>query len=307
MAELIPDTVDFNAYMRMTEASAKVRKASDFAEDMAAEFAPKERGAVACMGSTKLRDKIAFRPGEVTAWAGYNGHRKSMFTGQVALDLCAHGERVLMMSFEMAPQKTLARMAKQCFAVSNPARASLDAFSRWTDGRLWLFDHIGRIGPDQCMAVVRYFAEELNGTQVFIDSMMMVCASEEHMDEQKQFTTDVVRGSQEFGLHIHVIAHCRKPQSGGEDKPPTKYDLRGSAAISDQCDNVVTIYANKPKQAKLEKDPNDIAALAEADAIVSVEKQRNGDWEGRAKLWFCQQSLRFSDERMTRNEPYTLR
>lgn len=90
MAHLIPDEFDFSAYLRDTEGRAKVRKASDFAADMVRRFAPadpKQRKPE--MFSTKLRGRIEFRPGEVTTWAGYNGHKKSMFTGQLALDLRA--------------------------------------------------------------------------------------------------------------------------------------------------------------------------------------------------------------------------
>ncbi len=307
MAHLIPDSFDFAAYTRDTEGRTKVRPASAFADDLKARFAPRDIKAFRPeMFSTKLRERLEFRPGEVTAWAGYNGHRKSMFTGQVALDLCVQRQRVLMISLEMSPADTLARMARQCFGVAVPATPSLDRLASWTDDRLWLFDHLGRIGPDRCMAVIRYFAEELKGQHVFIDSMMMVCASEEHLDEQKQFATDCVRAAQEFGIHLHIITHCRKPQSG-EDKPPTKYDLRGSAAISDQAHNVVTIWANKDKVAKLEKDPHDIASRALPDARVCVEKQRNGSFEGAVKLWFHASSLRFMDEQKPQAEPYVLR
>lgn len=305
MAAVIDD-IDFAAYLRDTEGKAKVRKASAFAADLQARFQVKERPTfVAEMFSTKLRDRLIFRPGEVTAWAGYNGHRKSMFTGQVALDLCVARERVLMASFEMVPAATLERMAKQCFGVARPSKDSLDTFATWTDDRLWLFDHVGRITPEQCIAVVRYFAEELKGSQVVIDSMMMVCKSEEHLDEQKQFATDIVRAAQEFSLHIHLVTHCRKPQTG-EDKPPTKYDLRGSAAISDQAHNVVTIWANKAKKAALEANPHDAKALEEPDARIAVEKQRNGEWEGAVKLWFHPPSMRFVDDRMMFVKPYVL-
>ena len=105
----------------------------------------------------------------------------------------------------------------------------------------------------------------------------------------------------------HLVAHCRKPQAGTEDKPPTKYDLRGSASISDQAHNVVTVWSNKPKRAKLEKDPGDAAAAEEPDALVTVEKQRNGEWEGRVKLWFHEPSLRFVDSQHPRVEPYPMR
>lgn len=307
MAHLIPDEFDFSAYLRDTEGRAKVRKASDFAADMVRRFAPadpKQRKPE--MFSTKLRGRIEFRPGEVTTWAGYNGHKKSMFTGQLALDLCVQRQRVLMISLEMAPADTLARMAQQAFGVDSPATPSLERFAQWTDDRLWLFDHLGRLKPEKCMAVVRYFAEEMKGQHVFIDSMMMVCESEEHIDQQKQFATDMVRAAQEYGLHLHIITHCRKP-STGEGTPPTKYDIKGSGAISDQFHNVVMVWVNKPKFWALEKDATDTRAAQEPDMRIVVEKQRNGKWEGALKLWFHAASLRFTDEERVNVEPYVLR
>lgn len=306
MAELIPDSIDFAAYMQQTDAKVKVKPASVFADDLVGIFADAEATHTPHMFSTKLGRSLEFRPGEVTVWAGYNGHRKSMLVGQVALDLCVQKQRVLSASFEMAPARTLARMARQAFGVAKPSKTQLHRFSDWTDGRLWIFDHLGRIGVDQTLAVCRYFAEELHGQHVLIDSMMMVCNSEESLDEQKQFTTDIVRLAQETGMHVHLVAHCRKPASGAEEKPPTKYDLRGSAAISDQAHNVVTVWANKAKRAKLDRDPHDMVAANEPDAAVTIEKQRNGAHEGRFALWWDASSMRFVDDRTNAVEPYVL-
>lgn len=307
MAGLISDLIDWRAYERDTEAAVKVRAANLFADDLVERTKPRaDDKRMPEMFSTKLRGVLEFRPGEVSCWAGYNGHRKSMFTGQVALDLCVQRQRVLMASMEMQPGDTLWRMARQAYGTQRPIEAQARWFSSWTDQRLWLFDHLGRITPAQMMAVCSYFSRELQGQHVFIDSLMMVCASEESLDEQKQFVTDCVRVAQETGLHIHLIAHCRKPHQGGEDKPPTKYDLRGSAAISDQAHNVMTVWANKAKKARLEQNPQDIDALNEPDSLVTVEKQRNGSWEGRIKLWFHEPSLRFCDDRITPVEPYDL-
>lgn len=304
MANLLSDSIDFAAYEQATEAAAKVRRAGEFFGDVIAQFAERERGhRHPTMTSTKVGDFIEFRPSEVTAWTGYNGHKKSLFTSQLALDLCAQSQRVLIASFEMTPAKTLARMVKQAGGVSRPSDEWITGFGSWTQDRLWLFDHIGRATPKQIVGMCRYFADELKGTHVFIDSMMMVCASEEHMDEQKQFVTDLCRIAQETGLHVHLITHCRKPQAG-EDKPPSKYDIRGAAAISDQVDNVITVWANKVKRSWLEEHPNDEEKLSQPDALVTVEKQRNGEWEGRLKLWFAEGSLRFCDDRTSPIRPY---
>jgi hypothetical protein len=39
---------------------------------------------------------------------------------------------------------------------------------------------------------------------------------------------------------------------------------------------------------------------------VTVEKQRNGAWEGRVKLWFDDSSLRFIDDYTSAIEPYRM-
>lgn len=302
MAQYLRDTVDFAAYMTETDAKASVRRASAFLEELEAEFAAADGPKLAHMFSTKLRDCIEFRPSEVTAWCGYNGHRKSMFTGQVALDLCVQQERVLMVSLEMTPQKTLARMCRQAAGTARPYGMAR-AFSGWTDGRLWLLDHLGRLMPEKTVAVCRYFANELKGTHVFIDSMMKVCQSEESFDEQKQLVSDLCDVAKETKLHIHLVAHCRKP-SQDETRPPTKYDLRGSASISDQCHNVLTIWSNKVKAIALQKNPHDEPAKMDPDFIVGVEKQRNGEYEGKVGLWFHKPSMRFMDDRVSLVQPY---
>ncbi len=307
MAEILtPDTLDFAQYKRDTEARVKVRPAAVFADDLVAEFKPRPKVRRSEMFSTKLRGLIDFREGEVTVWAGYNGHRKSMFAGQVALDLCCQRQPVVIASMEMSPSRTLARMARQAFATDKPLDEELQTFAKWTDGKLWIFDHMGRVNPSVMLAVCNYFAQELKGRHVFIDSFMMVCQSEESMDEQKQFMTDLVRTAAETGLHLHLIAHCRKP-AGGDDKPPTKYDIKGSGAITDQAHNVVTVYANRAKKAALEKDPNDSRAQDDPDQLISIEKQRNGDFEGRLKLWFFEKGFRFMDDRTSPCEPYQFR
>jgi twinkle protein len=180
----------------------------------------------------------------------------------------------------------------------------IDRFSAWSDDRIWMFDHVGNLSVEHAMALCRYFADVHGGTDVFLDSMMMICSSEEKLDEQKRFSTGLVRIAQETGLHVHVITHCRKPDRGGEEKLPTRYEIRGSAVISDQAHNVVVVWMNKAKYQRLEENPNDLDANAEPCAVVKVDKQRNGSWEGKIKLWHDARSLRFVEDRISPVEPY---
>lgn len=305
--ELIPDDIDLGAYMEEPGFQATVRSAADFSEQVKADLSP-FKGADPSPGLLsirKARTLVHFRPGEVTVWAGYNGHRKSMFTSQVAIDLAVQGERALIVSLEMLPWRTMSRMTRQVCGSAQPSPSMIDDFHAWTAGKLWLFDHVGRIAPDRALALCRYFATELRGGHVFLDSWMMVCASEENLDEQKQFSTDLCRLAQETGLHVHVIAHCKKPGgNASEDKPPGRYDIRGSGAISDQAANILTVWMNKAKFARLDAHPNDPEALEQPCAILRCDKQRNGSWEGSLKLWHDPGSLRFCDDRTSRVEPY---
>lgn len=300
------DDIDFAFYEEATEPKTKVRKASAFQQDLEQAFV--QRGPddyLPHMRSTKLGKDLEFRPAEVTVWAGYNKHKKSMVTGQVALDLIDQGQRVLIMSLEMRVAATLARMARQAIAREWPTRGQLGGFTEWTDGRLWMFDHIGKLTPKRCVAVLRYFAKELKGQHVFIDNLMKVCQSEESMDEQKQLVGDLFEVAEETGLHVHLVAHCRKPPGGDDSKPPSRYDLRGSASITDQPHNIVIVWSNRAKAEALRKDPNHELA-SKPDVIINVEAQRNGSFEGGVGLWFDHASLRFVNDRTSRVEPYEM-
>jgi twinkle protein len=210
-----------------------------------------------------------------------------------------------MASFEMAPVETLARMLRQCWGVRRPEPEQIETFARWSDGRLWLFDHLGRLSPERMLAACSYFADALKGRHVVIDSLMMVCESEEHLDQQKQLVTDLVRVAQERALHIHLVAHARKPTSG-EDRPPTKYDLRGSAAITDQCANVITVWQNKARRAEAMEAAPRADIMKQPECRIGIEKQRNGEFEGSFALWFDDNALRFMDDRLGAVEPYAI-
>lgn len=304
---LIPESISLDNYMG-PDFRASVRSASDFAAMVKADLAPnKPYDDSPGLLLQKTRGLLHFRPGEVTTWAGYNGHRKSMFTSQAMLDLAAQRQRVLIVSLEMLPWRTMSRMARQACGSAHPTEQLLDRFHHWARDRLWLFDHVGRIEPSRALALCRYFAAEHKGTHVFLDSWMMIASSEESLDEQKMFSTDLCRLAQETGLHVHVVAHCRKPSGpNGEERSPTRYEIRGSSAISDQSANVMIVWSNKAKAAKLDMNPNDMEALREPCAVIRCDKQRNGAWEGAIKLWHDAGSLRFCESRTSPVDAYRM-
>jgi twinkle protein len=300
---LTPDQIDFTLYMRETDAQQKVKPASVWVTELMDRIKNPVKTRQAHMPWHKTKNLIAFRPGEVTLWGGANGAGKSMLTGQTALSLCDQGERVCIASFEMKPMKTLERMGRQ-FSGENPDHPAfrgmpeatellIDQYTKfrdWTDGKLWLYDQQGTVTAEQVCAVARFFAKEKKGTHFFIDSLMKCVAGEDDYNGQKMFVDQLTAIARDHGLHIHLIHHIRKPSN--EDHKPNKYDYKGSGAITDQVDNVISVWRDKGKERDREAGKT-IEEAKRPDNLLICDKQRNGEWEGTIGLWFHRDSQQY--------------
>jgi len=304
MAEILsPEEIDFAQYERETDAQQKVKPASVYLQELIERIKNPVSSPRCVMPWFKTHNLIQFRPGEVTLWGGANGNGKSLVTGQVALSLCAQFQRVCIASFEMKPMKTLERMGRQ-YAGENPDDPAFrgnpeatdylvqtyDEFRQWTDGKLWLYDQQGTVSPSQVIAVARYFAKEKKGSHFFIDSLMKCVGAEDDYNGQKAFVDELTSIARDYGMHIHLVHHIRKPAN--EDHKPNKYDYKGSGAITDLVDNVISVWRDKGKE-KDKEARKEIDEAKRPDTLLICDKQRNGEWEGSIGLWFHRESQQF--------------
>lgn len=302
MPVLSPDEIDFALYERETDAQQKVKPARLWVQELMDRIQNPVKPQRVVMPWRKTHNLIQFRPGEVTVWGGANGGGKSLVTGQVALSLCAQGERVGLASFEMKPAKTLERMGRQWsnFNPDDPAfRGSREAmdqlmdvygqFRDWTDDKLWLYDRQGTVTAAEVFPVVRYCVKELKITQFFVDSLMKCVAGEDDYNGQKNFVDELTAIARDNNVHIHLVHHIKKPSN--EAVMPSKYDYKGSGAITDQVDNVISVWRNKEKERarQIGKQVSD----QDPDVKLICDKQRNGEWEGVIGLWFDANSQQF--------------
>lgn len=272
---LIPDSIDFSAYMTEPE-KHNVRPASDWLQETIDSFyLPDDTTPVPAMLWQKTKDKVKFRPGEVSLWAGVNGHGKSMFLSQVELDLCYQAERVMSASFEMRPVKQMQRMSRQAYAGREPSIQFLKDFHKWTDGRLWMYDHVGAVEWRKLIAVMRYAIQNFGITHFVIDSLMKCVKGEDDYNAQKDFVNELCAFAVTHGVHVHLVHHVRKGES--EHKAPGKFDVKGAGAITDMVDNVFIVWRNKKAEQEQTGDPT---------CMVACEKQRNGEFEGKFGFWF---------------------
>jgi len=299
--DVITDDIDFEAYLAMTEPQQKVRPAREYVEELIANLGVslKERRVV--LPWQKTHALFAFRPGEVTLWAGVNGHGKSLITGMAMMSIIGQGDKACIASFEMKPLKTLKRMGRQ-FAGQNDDAAWIsdphvladfkeiyEQFAIFADDRLWLYNRQGTADRRILIGVIRYAVLELGVNHFVIDSLMKCVAGEDDYNGQKAFVDELCALARDLDIHIHLVHHLRK--LGSEADTPDKADVKGSGSITDQVDNLLLVWRNKKKErdAAVAKK----VAADEPDAMLICDKQRNGEWEGRIALWYDKDSQQF--------------
>lgn len=287
MAETFSDdNIDFGLYMSATDSDHKIRPASEYVTEVEEYFHGKEHDHGVKLPWAKTHDKISIRPHEVTVWGGYNGHGKSAVVCQSAMHFMRHfRHKVCIASMEMKPYITLARMCRQA-AGEVPDIEYIRRFHKGTDGLLWMYDQQGTVSGEKMAAVIRY-AHEKHGIQHFIIDSLLKCGfAEDDYNGQKFFVDKLCAIARDTGVHVHLVHHSKKAQDsrGNENKIPTKSDMRGTGSIIDQVDNLIIVWRNKQKEADMQA--GNLSKSGDADAILSIDKQRNGEWEGRISLWF---------------------
>lgn len=288
---ITPDNTDFAQYMLEMEPQIKIVGAHVWRDQLAASIKNPEQLAGATLPWAKSHDKIRFRGGEVTVWAGINGHGKSMITSQVSLGLAAQGERICLASFEMRPINTLRRMLRQFSMTARPAERMAHVMSDWLDGKYWLYDQLGTVSPKVIYAMIRYCADKLKIKHIFIDSLMKCVGGEDDYNGQKNFVDTLTGLARDYNIHIHLVHHIRKADN--ENIAPGKFDVKGTGAITDLVDQVLVTWRNKAKERAREKGKED---EAQPDAMLICDKNRHGEWEGRIHLYFDPESLQYTSD-----------
>lgn len=222
-------------------------------------------------------DRFRVREGEVTIWAGINGHRKSMVVGQVMLGLMAQGEEVCIASLEMPPVDTLYRLQRQALARQAPSDERVEFIMEWLDERLWLLDHQGVLEAESIIGLGYYLARELNVKHFVIDSLMKLNIGTDDYNGQKLFINKLCSLAKETGLHVHLVAHARKGRKEADQLD--RWSVKGASEITDQAHNVIMVQRN-------DRDDDDDHDLMEPHQYLHIEKQRNGDFEGTLGFWF---------------------
>lgn len=269
----------------------ELRQASDFISKVKSMFYPaQDDSRDPVLRLDKDLDWFEFRTGELTVWTGYNGHGKSLMLSQVLLGLMAQGERVMVFSGEMTPERQLKRTVKQATGLDRPSPAYIDAVGVWIHDKQWLFNVVGSASIDRLLAVFLYANKRYGMRHFVIDSLMMTDVPEDGsgaMTAQKDAMRKLGDFCRRNGVHVHLVAHPRKGQD--ETRGPGKLDVAGSSKITDGADNVFTVWSARKDENSAENDPD------KPDAKLELQKQRNGDVQHYSQyLWFNKAAQQFA-------------
>lgn len=295
---LISDDFNFEQYLdEQGSDTAKIKPASLWCDAVIDRFygenSPRHWTST---GFQKMDGKFDLRTGEVTLWAGINGHGKTTFLSNVMLNVMGAGKRVCIASLEMKPAESMQKMTLQACGTPRPSKPYIRAFHTWTDDRLWIYDHVGKIATKRVLAVATYVRKELGMDHLVIDSLMKCGIGPEDYAGQKDFVDSLCTIARDTGLHIHLVVHMRK----GEDEKtaPGKFGVKGASEITDLVDNLVIVWKNVRK-APLNDDGTD-PAPDEPDAFVRIGKQRHHPWEGSVAYWFSRGTQQFIENQWGR-------
>jgi twinkle protein len=275
------------------------RGPGDFAADVSEEIRSPTEKSGATLPWEKTHSLFRIRPKEVTVWAGARGSWKTMALSDVALNLAmVHRELVVFDSREMPHARQLRRIVRQAILDQSPDEAAVAAFLADLGEYFTLRDIPKPEGIGPTLAAMKHAAETLGAKHYVLDNISCVIPVGGRDSDRLAFdfisqAADLARRT---GIHLHFVAHIRKPPTGSRSAP-NGYEIRGTGALGDLADNIIMFDRDKRE----DRPPHD------PELRLVVDKQRHGDWEGTIALWFDRRYLRLTPDGVSDVLPYWTR
>lgn len=248
-----------------------------------------------------LYGRLLFRPAEVTLWSGDTGSGKSQIISDCVPKWVQEGSRVCIASFEMKPEWTLKRMLKQTGGVDRPPAPYIKDLLAYLDTGVLLYEKVGKSGVDALLEIFDYARAKYGCDQFVIDSLMRLGIQADDYNGQEQAVFRLVDWAIAKNVHLHLVAHARK---GSHDRgAPEAQDVKGAMEIGANVFNIVTIWRNR----KVEDEQGDPAMRPDMTddpgVTLNVAKQRNGDFEGKVKMFFNTRTYQYFSVADNRRAP----
>lgn len=237
----------------------------------------------------KTHDLVRLDRKNVSVWCGINKHRKSTLLNQVAL-WATKETKVGIASLEMPAERLSKLLITQAAGTPQPDPAYASRIFEAVGENLWFYDRLGSVPPLEILGACHAFAEKGCGL-IIVDSLSL-CRVNDDTERERTFMSELTSLAKALNVHIALVHHVRKPQSGGDEYVPSRFDVKGSGSIVDLCTQLFLCWANKAKARAERKqefgmklDDKEMEVLEEADQRLIVAAQRYEEFEGQINLW----------------------
>lgn len=281
-----------------TQDPSELRNAADFEDAVWAEYNRIDEGLL--LPWPKTHENIKLRPGEVSIWAGINGHGKSAVISNVIGNLVMDGARCCVASMEWRTPLWLARMGRQIAGCNTPTEAFTRHIVRKYNDTLWAFDVAGSAKASRILEVFSYARRRYKIELFVIDNLTKCGFADDDYSGQKRFVEALADFARTNDCHVSIVAHMRKGED--ESKPSGKMSVKGSGGITDMVATVIEVWRNKGREKAVARAQSTGEPLEEkyqpdgaagADTLLLVHKQNATGKEPTVRLWFDQASTQF--------------
>ena len=174
-----------------------LKSAAEFTEAVLREFDRLQNGETGLrLPWPKVGDHLILRRGEVSVWAGINGHGKSEVCGHIVLGSISAGARCCVASMEFRPEKWLRRMVRQAAATAFPSTMHIRHVMHQLRDALWVYTESGTTKGGSILEAFRYAAKRYGVGLLCIDNLAKCGIAEDDYQGQKSFVdalTDFAR------------------------------------------------------------------------------------------------------------------
>ncbi|MGH8527423.1 MAG: DnaB-like helicase C-terminal domain-containing protein, partial [Gammaproteobacteria bacterium] len=206
------------------------------------------------VGIDWLDDYFCLTLGTFTVISGWAGHGKTSLLMRMLANLMMAGVNVALGSFETLPKPILQkRMRAALYRVSedDPRIAKEGEADKLLANRLSVIAHTAR---DSDTELDLDYIIELAKIAVLRDGVRLLVLDPWNEIEHKrspdetetEYVSRAIRSLKRFAVNyecaVWLVAHPRKPHSDGNPKPPSLYDLAGSAHFANKADYGLIIH-----------------------------------------------------------------
>lgn len=247
-----------------------------------------------------------FRMGEVSIWTGLNSSGKSTLLGQILLQSVETGFKVCAYSGELpdrifrywidlqaAGLDYTVQTRRDGRTITMPGKNYINYIRDWYRGKFFLYDSHDAVSQEKILEVFQYSFQRYNCQVFMVDNLMSLALGTDEKNfyrKQADFVGFCKDFARDYNVHIHIVAHPRKPARGQD---LNKMDVSGLADITNWADNVFEVKRYSENEIKKMKENEKLMGQEIKNALHIMKNRFTGRQDIFTLLGFEEVSKRF--------------